>query len=139
MENKVVKDPQIFISKESRKLYDNLRDQFEEFKRMDNKDYFMLVAMFGYLNKKRRELKHSEKTESGFVRERNLTPEESGALKAIAISEENNIRIANNIPRVCSIAEEYANGGFSYLKEFIFDNPASFIKNFASRLKELSK
>ncbi len=139
MENKIIKDPQIFISKEARQLFDNLREQLEEFKQMDNKDFFMLVVMFGYLNNKRKKLEHSSKTESGFTRERYLSAEDNGVLKAIAVANEKDIGIVNDIVYVYSIAEEYANGGIAYLKEFVFDDQASFVKNFASEIKKLSK
>ncbi|HHT9131939.1 MAG TPA: hypothetical protein ACFYED_05585 [Candidatus Tripitaka californicus] len=139
MESKAIKDPQIFISKEARQLFDNLREQLEEFKQMDNRDFFMLAVLFGYLNNKRKKLEHSSKTESGFTRERYLSLEDNGILKAIAIAGEKDISIVNKIVHVYSIAEEYANGGISYLKEFIFGDQASFIKNFAHEIKKLSK
>lgn len=139
MENKVIKDPQIFISKECRQLFDNLKDRLEEFKQMDNKDFFMLAVLFGYLNSKRKKLEHSAKTESGFTRERYLLPEDNSILKAIAIANDKDISIVNDIVHVYSIAEEYANGGVEFLKEFIFEDQASFIKNFANEIKKLSK
>lgn len=139
MENKIIKDPQIFISKEARQLFDNLRKQLEEFKQMDNKDFFMMAVMFGYLNNKKKKLEHSSKTESGFTRERYLSAEDNGVLKAIAITSEKDLCIVNDIVYVYSIAEEYANGGISYLKEFVFEDQASFIKNFASEIKKISK
>jgi hypothetical protein len=139
MENKMVKDPQIFISKEARKFFDNLKEQFDEFKQMDNKDFFMLAVLFGYLNNKRKKMESSEKTESGFTRERYLAAEDNGILKAIAISTTKQIEIINDIVSIYSIAEEYANGGISYLKDFIFEDQASFLKNFASEIKKLAK
>ncbi len=36
-------------------------------------------------------------------------------------------------------AEEYANGGIGPLKEFVYENPASFTKKFSALLKELNK
>ena len=139
MENKIIKDPQIFISKEARQLFDNLRKQLEEFKQMDNKDFFMMAVMFGYLNNKKKKLEHSSKTESGFTRERYLSAEDNGVLKAIAIAGDKDLSIVNDIVYVYSIAEEYANSGISYLKEFVFDDQTSFVKNFASEIKKLSK
>ena len=139
MENKIIKDPQIFISKEARQLFDNLRKQLEEFKQMDNKDFFMMAVMFGYLNNKKKKLEHSSKTESGFTRERYLSVEDNGVLKAIAIAGDKDLSIVNDIVYVYSIAEEYANSGISYLKEFVFDDQTSFVKNFASEIKKLSK
>ncbi len=139
METKTVKDPQIFISKGARKLFDNLKEQLDEFKQMDNKDFFILAVLFGYLNNKRKKMESSEKTESGFTRERYLSPEDNGILKAIAISTTKEIEIINDIVSIYSIAEEYANGGINYLKDFIFEDQASFLKNFASEIKKMSK
>ena len=139
MENKVIKDPQIFISKETRQLFDTLKDQLDEFKQMDNKDFFMMAVMFGYSNDMKKKLEHSSKTESGFTRERYLSSEDNGVLKAIAIAEEKDISIVADIVRVYSIAEEYANGGASFLKEFVFGDQSSFVKNFANEIKKLSK
>lgn len=137
MGNKIIKDPQIYISKEARKLFDNMKNQLEEFKQMDNKDLFILAVMFGYLNNRKKKLERLKRTESGFTRERYLLPEDNGVLKAIAIFDEKDISIVNNIPHVYSIAEEYANAGIAYLKQFVFDDPASFVKKFASELKKL--
>jgi len=132
---KEIKDPQLFISKEARELYDNLRQQCEEFKQMDNKDFFVLALLFGQKNTKRKRLDGSAKTESGFFRLRNLTDEEKGIFQAIAIAETKDIAVINDVAEIVKIAEEYANGGVSFLKEFIFEEQASFIKNFAAELK----
>lgn len=136
METKVLKDPQIFISKEARTLYDNIK-KLDEFEHFDNRDFFMLVAMFGYSKGKKKQLKKQDKTQSGFTRERYLSPNDISSLKAIAIDDEDDISVVNSIPKVFAIAEEYANGAIDYLKEFIFKNPADFSRKFASHLSKL--
>ena len=138
MANNTLKDPQIYISKEARTLFDNMKRNLEEFKNFDNKDFFMLAVLFGYSKGKKKPLKKQDRTKSGFTREAYLSPTDIESLKTIAITTENDISMINKIPKVFSIAEEYANGGISYLKEFVFDNPADFIKKFASRLRKLS-
>ena len=138
MENKELKDPQIFISKEARELYDNIK-KMDEFEHFDNKDFFMLVVIFGYSKGKKKPLKTQDKTKSGFTRERYLTDTDISLLKAIAITEENDIGVVKNIPKVFAIAEEFANGAIDYLKEFVFENPADFSKKFDSHLAKLIK
>ena len=138
MEDKILKDPQIFISKEARDLYDNIKKQ-DEFEHFDNKDFFMLATMFGYSKKKRKQLKKQDKTQSGFTRERYLSPADISLLKAIAITEEDDVSVVNNIPKIFAIAEEYANGSIDFLKEFIFENPADFSRKFANYLTKASK
>lgn len=137
--SKELKDPQVFITKDLRKLYDDLKAEREEFKQMDNKDFFMLALVFGYLNKRKKKLEHKEKTESGFFRLRNLADDEAGILKAIAINEAKDISIIDDVVQLITIVEEYANGGLSYLREFVLEDQASFIKNFASEIKKISK
>ena len=141
MENKItvdnIKDPQIYISNEADKLFDNIK-HYKEFRQLDNKDFFMLALMFGYLNKKRSPLKKQNRTKSGFTRERYLSENDKAVLKTIAIEETGQIEVVNKIMEVFSIAEEFANGGIIYLQKFIFDNPADFAKKFASTLKKLS-
>lgn len=131
----VVKDPQIFISKEARVIFDNMRE-LDEFNSMDNKDLFMLAVSFGYLKNSKKTLKNDEKTQSGFTRERYLTNEDNSILKAIAIKENNEVGIIENIQNVYSVAEEYANGGIKYLKEFVFNDPASLEKKLADMLSK---
>lgn len=137
MEIKRIKDPQIFISVEAKKIYDNLRE-LDEFKGLENKDLFITAVIFGYKHGKKRELKTKDKTESGFTRERYLTDLDNCILKAIAIKHENKIDVIRDIQMVYSIAEEYANEGIYHLKDFVFSNPASFAKKYAQEIKTAS-
>ncbi len=134
MEIKRIKDPQLFISVEAKKIFDNLRE-LDEFKTLDNKDLFMLAVVFGYKTGKGRELKSKDKTESGFTRERYLSDSDNCILKAIAIKHDNKVDVIRDIQRVYSIAEEYANEGVYHLKDFVFSNPASFAKKYAEQVK----
>lgn len=136
MEAKIVKDPQIDISKELRKIFDDMKS-YDEFKKLENKDLFILAVIFGYMNGKTKPLVSKDKTDSGFTRERYLSPSDNSILKAIAIADTGSIDIINDMPKIYDIAEQYANGGSNYLKEFVFDDPASFTKKYASMLKEL--
>jgi len=139
MAKEVIKDPQIFIAKEARVLFDNMKNNFDEFKQFDNKDFFILAMIFGYANNKRKPLKKQEKEKSGFTRQRYLTNTDEGILKAIAIDDKKDISAINDIQTIYSIAEEYTNGGITYLKEFIYDNPASLTKKFSAKLNECLK
>ena len=136
MDKEIIKDPQIYISKEARKLFDNMQSTLDEFKQLENKELFILALVFGYLNDKRKALHAQETEKSGFTRERYLGDQDNAILKAIAIGHNEDITLITDIPKVYSFAEEYANGGIGYLKEFVFDNPASFIKKFAALLKD---
>ena len=137
--DKKIKDPQIFISKEARELFRNMSRRYDEFKGLDNKDLFMLAVIFGYRKGKnsKKNLRKQEKATSGFTRERYLHDNDNSILKAIAVAEEGNVEFisGNRIPEVYSIAEGYANGGIKDLKEFVFENPASFVKKFSNMLK----
>jgi dnd system-associated protein 4 len=134
MQAKKIKDPQIFISQDLRKIFDDMK-HYDEFKYFENKDMFMLAVLFGYINNRVKPLNSADKTESGYTRERYLTPQDNAILKAIAIAHTNNIELVDNVPEVYEIAEQYANGGANYLKEFVFDDSGSIIKKFATLIK----
>ena len=137
MAKEIIKDPQIFITKEAREVFDNIKRSFTEFRQFDNKDFFILAVMFGYENGAKKALKPADTEKSGFARERYLSDTDNAVLKAIAVSEKNDIEAISDIKTIYAIAEEYANGGVKYLKEFIFDNPASFVKKYAVMLSEI--
>ena len=131
-----IKDPQIYISKELRKVFDQITT-YDEFKNLENKDLFILAVIFGYMNKKKNPLATKDRTESGYTRERYLSEIDNSILKAIAIADTGSIDIINEIPKVYAVAEEYANGGTNSLKEFVLDDPASFTKKYALMLSKL--
>lgn len=137
MAKEIIKDPQIFITKEARELFDNIKRSFTEFRQFDNKDFFMLAVMFGYENGVKKPLKPADTEKSGFARERYLLDTDNAVLKAIAISEKKDLEVIGDIKTIYAIAEEYANGGIKFLKEFVFDNPASFVKKYAVMLEEI--
>jgi len=130
-----VKDPQVFISNKARILFDNMK-RLSDFQKFDNKDFFILAMLFGYHKKKKKPLKKTDRTQSGYARERYFSSEDMEFIKAISISETEDLRVVENVPKMFSIAEEYVNGGFEPLKEFIYDNPADFIKKMANELKK---
>jgi len=137
MSDNTLKDPQIFISQEARSLFDNLK-RIEEFKCLENKDLFMLALLFG-INKDKIPIKKQDRTQSGFTRERYLSDKDMNVLKAIAVSEKDDISIINDIPGIFSLAEEYANAGIKELKEFVYDNPADLTKKLSSKIKKALK
>jgi len=132
-----IKDPQIFVSKKTRQVFDEMKKR-SEFKQMENKDLFLLAVLFGYENSSKRKLAHSDKTQSGLTRERYLSDEDNAILKAIAIDFTDDLSVIEDITKVYSIAEEYANGGIEYLKEFVF-SPGTFTKKYSSKLKNKLK
>ena len=132
-----LKDPQIFITREARELFDNMKSRFPEFKSFDNKDFVVLAAMFGVRNKKRKPLRPQDTEKSGFTRERYLSNSEMAVFRALAINEKEDVTIIRDPKYTYSLVEEYCNGGISDLKEFIFGEPGSLSKKLASKLKEI--
>ena len=83
--------------------------------------------------------KKQERTESGYTRERYLLDRDNAILKAVAVAEKDDVKLINSISDVYSIAEEYANGGTEFLRDFFLENPASLTKKFADKLKKYLK
>jgi hypothetical protein len=135
----MIKDPQIFVSEDCKKLFDDM-DKRPEFKGRNNKVFFLLAVLFGYskgaIGKKT--LTKAEKAKSGLTRERYLNDKDNAILKALSLAETKKIEMADreHIHEVYSLAEEYANGGYQDLKRFVFEEPGSFAKRFASLLIE---
>lgn len=134
-----IKDPQIFITKEARELFDNMKSRLPEFRSFENKDFVVLAAMFGVKYKKRRPLKPQDTEKSGFTRERYLSPAEIAVFRALAINEKEDVAAMKDLKYIYSLVEEYCNGGVSDLKEFVFGDPASLSKKLASKLREILK
>lgn len=130
-----IKDPQIYISNQARELFDNMK-RLPDFQPFENKDFFILSMLFGFHNDKKKPLKKQDKTQSGYTRERYLSNRDIDFIKSIAVSETEDLRVIEDIPKMFSIAEEFANGGFESLKEFVYDNPADFVKKMANELKK---
>jgi hypothetical protein len=135
-----MKDPQIYISKEARELYDNARMRFSEIKNLDNKDFFMLAVIFGFSKGTafRKPLLNQDRTKSGFTRERYLTDLDNAILKAIGIAEKSELELGSGIriSDVYSLAEEYANSGIDEIKSLLFEQDGSFLLKFSNFLLE---
>ena len=131
-----IKDPQIFITKEARELFDKMKSRIREFRSFENKDFVILSAMFGIRNKKRKPLKPQDTEKSGFTRERYLSASEMAVFRALAINEKEDVAVIKDPKYIYSIVEEYCNGGISDLKEFVFGDAASLTKKLASKLRE---
>ena len=135
MASNTLKDPQVYISNEARTLFDSIK-KFPDFQKFVNKDFFMFAMLLGYYQKKKKSLKRSERTESGYARERYFANEDMEFIKAVAVSETGDLRVIESVPAMFSIAEEYVNGGISFLRDLIFENPADFVKKFAGYLRK---
>jgi dnd system-associated protein 4 len=140
METKKLKDPQIYVSKEAKELFENMKRRFDDFRSLENKDFFILAVLFGYAkgSRGRKKLSAADRTGSALTRERYLKDRDNVLLKAIAVAEQGDTEFLkrDNIADVYAIAEEYANGGIDELRRFMFDDPASFTKKFASLLRD---
>ena len=136
MQDYELRDPIFHITKEAQKLFDDLK-KHREFKHFDNKDFCILVLILGYSRNKKKPLDKTKRIQ--WTRERYLSEQDKDILRVVAITEENDIMNIKNIQKIIAISEEYANGGIIYLKELFYDNPADFIKVFASDLRKFSE
>jgi len=100
----------------------------------DNKDVFLMAMIFGFCNKQKLLLEQKEE----FVRIEYFSLEDNSLIKAIAIHDHpDGLKVLLDKQKVYAIAEEYATGGISYLKESVFDSRfGSYIKKIESELVE---
>jgi hypothetical protein len=118
-----------------------LRMKDSPFAKDQNKDIFIAAMVIGFREKCKLKLRKRE----GFIRKAYLSPQDLALINAIAISEENSLNVLLDERKVFSIAEEYATGGISLLKNLIFgsDDFGSYSKKLQSEMlrdyKELKK
>jgi len=100
----------------------------------ENKELFIMAMIYGFLKKNRLKLDKKE----GFIREEYLNDEYRTVMKAVAIKEESALEILLDPQKVYSIAEEYAAGGISYLKNDVFSKRhGTYSKRLEEQLIEL--
>ena len=126
-ENKVtvLKDPQIYVTKKMRKLFDQIKEDIPQFKTMVNKEFFMLILMLGYHNSSRIPINPKDLHENGFFREIQFTNQERAIFYAIAIEAEKNIEVIKDIRQIIKITQEYAQGGYDYINKIVFNSHGS--------------
>jgi dnd system-associated protein 4 len=131
------KEPdRVSIRKSDRKDYDRLKEKDSPFFGKENKDLFILSMIIGFNSGTRLELDKKD----GFVRTEYFSDKEKAIMKAIAISELNDLEILRDKEKVYSIVEEYAASGIKILKEEVFNEDfASFFKKLESDLNNKLK
>lgn len=99
------------------------------FKDKDYKDIFMLALAIGF--KKNRHPPLNKKEWLFRTDQLSDNSEDYWILKAVAVAAEGNLNVLLDEKKICSIAEEYANGGILSLKDEVFG------KDFADYKKRL--
>lgn len=101
---------------EDYKSFTSEENPFSPFSKGPNKDIFLYSLALGYFHKKRIPLKtrHNDGVSWSALKE-----EGEWLIYSIAIMEEKNLEVLLDMKKMVLIAEEYANGGFPYLKEIM--------------------
>jgi len=128
------KDPdRLNISKSDRKHYERLLEEDSPFSGQDNKILFITAMITGFLRGDRIKIDKKE----GYIRTEYLNDKEKSIIKAIAVSETENLNVLSDKRKVYSIAEEFAAAGISLLKTQVFGPEyGSFVRRFESQLVE---
>ena len=95
------------------------------------KDIFMYAACLGYQNRSRKKLSPGKKTT---IRREVFSESDFAILKAIAISDANDVKVLSNIGEIITIAEEYAYAGIFQLKELLIEQNGRPLWNLVSAL-----
>ena len=107
------------------------------FKDKTLKDIFMIAMALGFKHNVRVPIKKQE-----WLFRTDQLPDNSEdywIFKSIAISTEKDLNVLLDEKKICNIAQEYANGGISLLKEKVFSSSdfANFNKRFESELRDI--
>ena len=124
----------IYIDISYHQLYDDLRNIREDEKQppfREMKHIFMLAALIGYIEEKWVSLGKNQK--NIFLRT-SFKEEDILILRAIALAKTDNPEVLANERVIQNIAEGYANGGISVIKELIEDRPGKRIDNLVDLL-----
>jgi len=127
--NKKIRD-RLFINRRDREDYERLKRRDSPFAGKENKELFMLALVAGYVDGNRIPLKDRD----GFVRLEYLNDREKSIIKAIAITEEDNLDVLLDEDKVYTIAEEYAASGIKLLKSNVLQE--CYIKKFENKVLE---
>lgn len=97
------------------------------------KNIFMLSTFIGYNEKKRIPLGKDKEMIFAWAR---FSPEEDvPLLRALALSETEDIEVLTDQDRILTIAEEYANGGIIEIQKQVEDMPGDRITNLVDLLR----
>ena len=127
----------VYIERKDRKrFYDKLLGKDSPLRRpnFQNKDIFLLAMSLGFQEKNRQKLK----TKEGYFFAKNFSEEENALLYALAVFEEDDLKVLLDKKKVYSIAEEYAKGGIPILYHKVFNGGfGSFEKKFEVELVKI--
>ena len=134
-----LKDPRFFITRNSMEIVKKLRSM-RQFKRLENKDFFMLAFAFGLKDGARVPLERNDIDKNGFFRENLLSPEEKAVLKCALFAQDQTADAIMDTREMIELVQEYANSGFALLANFIRLNQSVLEKELSRILKaELSE
>lgn len=119
-----------YIDVSDRAIYDRLERELP-IKKISKKDLFMFALVTGYQSK----LKIPVNKRLEFFWANNLKPEDEIVIRSIVLDEEKNVGILQNTEQLVGIAQDYAHGGVSILKEKL-DQYGSYIKYIEMELDE---
>ncbi len=134
------KGPKVInVGKKDKKDFDLLReDKSSFFYGREHKEIFLMAIVYGFMNNNSKAL--GEKHQGGHCRVETLNETDMTLIKAIAVKKTGGLDVLLNLKEVYSIAEQYAAGGISYLKNDIFSKQhGDYTKRFEERLVELHK
>ena len=121
----------LYIKKSYERDFKDLLEKDSPLHKKDRKHIFMMAMVLGFHKGSKVDLDKKEE----FVRIEYLNDNEISLIKAIAISEEDDLNILLDEQRIYSIAEKYASGGIKYLKEMALGKEnGSFLKKIESYL-----
>ncbi len=109
----------INVGNRDKKDFDLLKeDKSSFFYGRDHKEIFLMAMVYGFLNNNSKPL--GEKHSGGHCRVETLNETDMTLIKAIAVKKTGGLDVLLNLKEVYSIAEQYATGGISYLKNDVF-------------------
>lgn len=92
-----------------------------------NKHLFILSMSLGFKNNRYLPLKSGERHSGGYCRVESLSEEDKSLIKSIAVHKTKDVDVLSDSKQVYQIAEGFANGGISILKELVTKNGNFFI------------
>ena len=126
-----------FIEEDDKEVYDNLKSvntPIGKYKKLENKDVFMLAVCYGFTYDIRKPLQKR----FGYVRPIYFDEKELNILYTIAYNQEIKLQVYSDFKKVYEIIEEYANGGIHILKDKVESGEfGTFEKKFEEKLVEL--
>lgn len=126
-----------FIEEEDKEIYDNLKSSntpIGKYKKLENKDVFILAVCYGYAYGIRKTLQKR----FGYVRPIYFDEKELNILYAIAYDPKIKLEVYSDFKKVYETIEEYANGGIHILKDKVEGGEfGTFEKKFEEKLVQL--